>query len=171
MTSVLKVDNIQNSSGTSAISIDSGGRPLIANGKVPCFHVYRAASQSLASGALTTVIYDSNHFLHDWTLDTTTGILTAGSNAGGIYMLKARGRINTGTDNNVSFRMALNGTNIQSAFCYSEYYQQLEVAMLYEISAGDTMSTNTYHNTGTTETIGGADNGYHAHFFGFRISG
>ena len=167
----LDVGTIRDAAGTNtAITIDSGGRPLIANGKVPCFHVYLAGTQSLSNGAITTVIYDSNHFLHDWTLNTTTGILTAGSNAGGIYMLKARGRINTPTDNNTSLRMALNGTNIQSAFMRSEYYGQMEVAMLYEISAGDTMSINTYHNTGSTETIGGADNGYHSHFFGFRIS-
>lgn len=171
MTSVLKVDNIQNSSGTSAMSIDSGGRPLIPNGKVPCFHVYRSTTQALTSGVQQTIIYDSNHFLHDWTLNTTTGILTASSNAAGIYMLKARGRINTATDNNASLRLAVNSTNIQSAFCFSEYYQQLEVAMLYEISAGDTVSINMYHTTGSSDTVGGADNGYHAHFFGFRISG
>lgn len=171
MTSVLKVDNIQNSSGTSAISIDSGGRPLIANGKVPCFHVYRSTNQSLSGSTVTTVIYDANHFLHDWTLNTSTGVLTAGSNAGGIYMLKARGRINTSTANYASIRIALNGTNIQSAFLNNEYYDQMEVAMLYEVSAGDTMSVDMYHTASSSQTIGGADQGYHAHFFGFRISG
>lgn len=167
----LDVGTIRDASGTTtAMTIDSGGRPLIANGKVPCFHVYRSTTQSLTSGTATTVIFNSNHFLHDWTLNTTTGILTAGSNAAGIYMLKARGRINTATDNNVSLRMALNSTNIQSAFCYSEYYQQLEVAMLYEVSAGDTMYIEMYHTTGSSESIGGDDQGYHAHFFGHRIS-
>jgi hypothetical protein len=167
----LDVGTIRDAAGTNtAMTIDSGGRPLIANGKVPCFHVYRSTSQSLTSGAVTTIIYDSNHFLHDWTLNTTTGVLTAGSNAAGIYMLKARGRINTQTDNFASIKMLLNGTNIQSAFLNNEYFDQMEVAMLYEISAGDTMSITMYHTSGSADTVGGFDGGYHAHFFGFRIS-
>ena len=170
MASILGVETLQHTNGTTAITIDSDGRPLIPNGKVPCFHVYRSTNQSLTGSLVTTVIYDANHFLHDWTLNTSTGVLTAGSNAGGIYMLKARGRINTSTAATASIRMALNGTNIQSAFLNNEYYDQMEVAMLYEVSAGDTMSVDMYHTASSSQTIGGADQGYHAHFFGYRIS-
>ena len=170
MTSVLKVDTIQSSGGTTGLTIDSSGRPLVANGKVPCFHVYRSSNQTLSSGTDTTVVYNANHFIHGWTLNTSTGVLTAGSGAGGIYMLTCRGRINTSVDSNTSMKMYIGSTAIQSAYQYSEYYDQMEISTLYEVSAGDTMKVDMAQNTGADRTIGNADNGYHTHFFGCRIS-
>lgn len=171
MASIIGVETLQHTNGTTAITIDSSGSPLIPNGKVPCFHVYRSDNQTVSTGTDTTVVYNANHFLHNWTLNASTGVVTAGSGAGGIYMLKARGRINTAVDNNTSLKMFLGSTGIQSAYQYSEYYDQMEIAMLYEISAGDTMHIKIAQNTGADRTIGSFDFGYHNHFFGYRISG
>ena len=48
MTSILKVDNIQNSSGTSALSIDSSGR--MTTPARPAFHAHRTSTLSLTGG-------------------------------------------------------------------------------------------------------------------------
>ena len=171
MTSILKVSEIQDpTNSNTALTIDSSGRPLIANGKVPCFHVYRSTNQTITTATVTDVVYNANHFLHDWTLNTSTGVLTAGSNAGGIYMLHTGGRINTASDGEAHIKLLLNSTSIQAAYQNNEYYDFMTISMLYEITAGDTLKTQIYHNTGTDRTVGNIDNGYHLHFFGHRIS-
>ena len=53
MTSVLKVDNIQNSSGTSAISIDTSGR--ITKSNQPRFYGKKSADVVLTRGTYTKV--------------------------------------------------------------------------------------------------------------------
>ena len=174
MTSVLKVDTIQSSGGTTGLTIDSNGRPLIPNGKVPCFHVYRSNNQTISNSTQTTLIYNANFFLHDWTLDTSTGILTAGSAAAGIYALTSRARISTSADGDTNLKMHLNGSgnaeSIESMYQRAEYYDQMTCTTLYEISAGDNLRCSTYHNTGSDRTTGNFDSGYHTHFFGYRIS-
>jgi len=175
MTSILKVSEIQApSNGNTALSIDSGGRPLIANGKVPCFHVYRSDNQTLSTNTQTVIVYNANFFLHDWTLDTSTGILTAGSAAAGIYALTSRARISTSVDGNTNLKIHLNGSGnsegIESMYQYAEYYDQMTCTTLYEISAGDNLRCSTYQATGSDRTTGNFDSGYHTHFFGYRVS-
>jgi len=57
MTSVLKVDNIQNSSGTSAMSIDGSGRILTP--ARPAFSATSSGGFNITSGTIT---YDSEEF-------------------------------------------------------------------------------------------------------------
>ena len=54
MTSILKVDNIQNASGTSALSIDSSG--IVAQSAKPSFFAYGSSEtwQSVSSGGIVT---------------------------------------------------------------------------------------------------------------------
>ena len=175
MSSILKVSEIQDpTNGNSALTIDSGGRPLIPNGKVPCFHVYRSDNQSVSNQTQTVIVYNANFFLHDWTLDTSTGILTAGSAAAGIYMLTSRARISTSTDGNTNLKIHLNGSgnseSIESMYQYAEYYDQMTCTTLYEIAAGDNLRSSIYQDTGSSRTTGNFDAGYHTHFFGYRIS-
>ena len=174
MTSTIKVDTIQNSAGTTGISIDSSGQASIPKAKLPSFHIYRNSYQSVATATETTILFDSNYFLYGWTLDTSTGILTAGSDAAGIYSIHAVARANTGVDNNANIKLMLNGTaeanGIGSQYCYSEYYQGLNIDVLYEISAGDTLRLRATQNTGSAVNFGGQDAGNNVRLHGFRIS-
>ena len=76
MTSILKVDNIQNSSGTSALSIDSSG--IVKRNVIPSFQVRgRAVSTSLTAA-------DTNFdYITSWTTTDfdTGGLLNAGGYA------------------------------------------------------------------------------------------
>lgn len=79
MTSIIKVDNIKNSSGTGAISIDSSGSVSFPNTVVPAFHVtyadgvtctasgtyYPFTSPSISNGFNNGSHYDltNNYFL------------------------------------------------------------------------------------------------------------
>ena len=174
MSSVIKVNEIQNISGTTALSIDSSGQPTFAKAKVPSFHVYIANGQTVAHGTPTDILFDSNHFLYGWTLDTSTGILTASADAAGVYQLHATSRANTSTDNNTSMKILLSGSSdsngIGSQYCYSEYYQGMDINVLYEISAGDTLRMRVSQSTGSGVVFGAFDAGYVTRFHGFRVS-
>ena len=74
MTSIIKVNNIQNSSGTSAMTINSGGVVLTPNR--PCFHVEKNADQSISDASIEVV-----------TFETTTDGANSGQviNKGGLF--------------------------------------------------------------------------------------
>lgn len=85
MTGVLKVDSIQNSSGTSAMTIDSSGNVNIPNrlttGTIPAFHVYGdpSAGWSATTGGWrdVTSLLDQVSFNDGSHYSTSTGLFTA----------------------------------------------------------------------------------------------
>ena len=56
MTSVLKVDTIQSSGGTTGLTINSGG--IITPSQQPIFHVTKSADQSLTDATTTLITFD-----------------------------------------------------------------------------------------------------------------
>ena len=74
MTSILKLDNIQNASGTSAISIDSGGRILTP--ARPAWSAYLSIQQSTTDYTIAAPVpFDTEDFDigGNLTVDTTNG--------------------------------------------------------------------------------------------------
>ena len=80
MTSVLKVDNIQNSSGTDAISIDSSGRV-----KQPNLVAFKAGRSGGTVGVNTNIVFDYEYYNNGNHYSTTTGKFTAPVD--GVYVL------------------------------------------------------------------------------------
>lgn len=171
MTGILKVDTIQSSGGTTAMTIDSSGRPLAANGKVPCFHVSRVdPRQTITQNTAATVAFNANDFLHGWTL-ANTGVLTCGSGAGGIYSITFRCRINSGTDGNWYGRILKNDASLAAEYMQNEYFEYCNIAILAAIAAGDTVHAVVYQNIAAiNDTIGGTDIGPNCHMYAHRIS-
>ena len=171
MTGILKVDQIQNNTGTEAINIDANGRPLIPNGKVPCFHVSRVdPRQTIAQATADTVIFNATDFMHGWTM--SSGILTCGSGSGGIYSINFRVRINSGTDGNWYARIMKNGGSLVGEYMQNEYYEYANVATHASIGDGYTINATVYQNIAAiTNTIGGTDLGPNCYMYAHRISG
>ena len=170
MTGILKVDQIQNNTGTEAINIDANGRPLIPNGKVPCFSVSLAGNQTIAQATAATVVFDTTAFMHGWTM--SSGVITCGSGAGGIYDINFRVRINSGTDGNWYARIQKNGGSLVGEYMQNEYYEYANVATLAEIADGDYLNAVVYQNIATfSGTIGGTDLGPNCYMYAHRISG
>ena len=170
MTGILKVDQIQNNTGTEAINIDANGRPLIPNGKVPCFNVSLAAYQTITQATAATVLFDTTNFMHGWTM--SSGILTCGSGSGGIYDINFRVRINSGTDGNWYARIMKNGGSLVGEYMQNEYFEYANVATLASIADGDTINATVYQNIATVNnTIGGSDLGPNCYMYAHRISG
>lgn len=170
MTSILKVNNIQNSSGTNAITIDSGGRATFPKTKVPSFHVYRTTGLQVANATFYTIPFDANEFIHDWTLNTSTGVLTCGTDASGIYSLTAQCRLETGNDFNARLHLRLNGSDIMTSYMRNEYYDKFQVHTLVEINSGDELKVIFRQDSGSNVSVGSTDGGNSNTFFGFRIS-
>ena len=165
------VNNIHNKAGTQAMSIDGSGRPLILNGKVPCFHVYMSGNQTITQATAATVVFNANDFLHGWSL-ASDGVLTCGSGAGGIYIINFRVRINSGSDGNWYARIQKNGNSLVGEYMQNEYYEYANVATLAEIADADTIKAIVYQNIGTiSNTIGGNDLGPNCYMYAHRISG
>ena len=76
MTSVLKVDTIQNSTGTDALSIDSNGYVTTANR--PAFNVYRTTQGTEGNYTTPTLVeFEAKRFDTTNSFDLTTSSFTA----------------------------------------------------------------------------------------------
>lgn len=170
MSSKLGVQNIAHTNGTNAMTIDSGGRATFPKTKVPSFHVYRTSQVSVANATFYTIPFDANEFIHDWSLNTSTGILTCGADSAGIYSLTTQCRLESGSDFNARLSLRLNGTNIMTSYMRNEYYDKFQVHTLIEISVGDELSVVFRQDSGGAVNSGTVDGGNNNTFFGFRIS-
>lgn len=169
MTSILKVDNIQNASGTSGLSINSSG--VITPSVKHAFYMYRSTSQTInhASG-FNLIQFDATRINEG--NGVTTGAsarYTVPSGADGIYVLHAKGRLESGTDGNASIAMRLNGTAIATTYYYHEYYDGMSVNMLRNLSAGDYVDVGMTNSIGVNVNVGGADAGDVLYFHGYRL--
>lgn len=173
--STLKVGTIQDhANSNTAISIDSSGRATFAKARVPSFHVYKSDNLTLANVTETQVPFNANYFLNDWTV-SGSGDLTCGSGAGGIYMIHCGARINTSGDGNCSLKIKLNGTvdathGRGSQYCYSEYYQGMDITTMLDLSDGDVLRMYLTQGTGDTRTAGSNDCGFHLKMMAYRVS-
>ena len=168
------VTTIKSDATTTAMSIDNSGRATFAKAKTPSFHVYKSDNLTVSHATETQVPFNANYFIYDWTVNGS-GDLTCGTGAGGIYMIHCGARINTSADNNVSLKLKLNGTvdathGVGSQYCYSEYYQGLDITTMLELSAGDVLRMYVYQSSGSDRTAGNFDCGYHLKMMAYRVS-
>ena len=168
--STLKVGAIQSTTGNAAMTVDNGGRATFLKTKVPSFHVYRTTGLQVADATFFTIPFDANEFIYDWTLNTSTGVLTCGSDASGIYSLTAQCRLETGSDFNARLHLRLNGSDIMTSYMRNEYYDKFQVHTLVEINAGDELTVRFRQDSGNNVSVGSTDGGNNNTFFGFRIS-
>ena len=175
ITSTAQIGTIKDAAGNAtAMSIDSSGRPSFAKAKTPSFHVYKSDNLTVANSTETQVPFNANYFMYDWTLNGS-GDLTCGTGAGGIYMIHCGARINTSADGNCALKLKLNGTvdathGRGSQYCYTEYYQGLDVTTMLELSAGDVLRMYLIQTTGDTRTAGNNDCGFHLKMMAYRVS-
>lgn len=152
MTSVLKVDNIQNSSGTSALSVDSSGNvsatTYVKQSAIPAFFA-RSSTSTYPTGSGTAAFNDVTSvgcFNQGGHYSTSTYKFTAPVD--GIYSFACQLYSNNETqaviywyiNNNAVAGTQVNGTNDQSA------YEGMEMAVTFKLTANDTV--HVHANTG-----------------------
>ena len=103
MSSILKVDTIQNTGGTTGLTIDSAGR---VDAKVPMFHATRSANVTSASPYVPiydTVVYDTDSWY-----STSNGRYTP-QKAGYYYFMGQWSLASTNTAHYISISLRKNG--------------------------------------------------------------
>jgi len=138
MSSILKVDTIQNTGGTTGLTIDSSGRVL--NPNVIAWFVNKTSSQT-ASGADELVTWNTV------TLNQGSGFQTSGGNANkfvapvhGIYF--SGGTFLTPSDTNTNDIMVKHNstTVIRTRNSQSSGHKSYNFTWVGEMDAGDTLS-------------------------------
>ena len=140
MSSILKVDTIQNTGGTTGLTIDSGGRVLAP--QVPAFSAYRDAGDV---GTNTVYIFNGVHFNNGGHYSTSTGRFTAPCN--GIYqistMLMCR---DNAAYNNKYYEITIDGSSykrIYSANGGSGTHHTWNHTSLFNLTAGQYVDVRT----------------------------
>lgn len=102
MTSILKVDNIQNASGTSAISIDSSG--YVSNPKRVLFSVRQstngATNQNYTTGVVDVNVFDTTEFNIGNAVSISSGVATFTAPIAGYYQFNWMVKFQTTTTQN-----------------------------------------------------------------------
>ena len=165
----VKTDTIKDQTGTTAMTINSAG--IVTTGVKHAFYMYRSTSQSITSGSGFNLIQFDATRVNEGS-GVTTGAsarYTVPANAGGIFVLHAFGRLETGTDGNASVQMRLNGTAIGTAYYYNSYYDGFNISLIRNLSAGDYIDMGITNSVGVTVNVGGADAGDSTYCWGYRL--
>ena len=189
--STLKVGAIQSTTGNAAITVPNAGGIGVASIKSTtgnnaltvaadgvmttsvkhAFYMYRSSFQNInhATG-FNLIQFDATRINegNGVTLGSSARY-TVPSGADGIYVLHAKGRLESGTDGNASIQMRLNGTAIATTYYYHEYYDGMSVNMLRNLSAGDYVDVGITNSIGVNVNVGGADAGDVLYFHGYRL--
>ena len=156
MTSIIKVDNIQNSGGTAALSIDSTGR--VFEPAKPFIQLFRNVNASYSQDSIITGfrVNDSRGI----TYNDTTGIITVP--VGGLYMIGFHAIQST----TAGIMLVIEGTEIYrisyAAAGTSEAWSKAGGDGLFQLNADDEIqfkavnsTVSLYGDTGNV-TVGGA---------------
>jgi len=151
MTSILKVDNIQNSSGTSAISIDSSG--IVSTGQLQYITLLRNAEVTYSAGATIT----------DWRLADSNGITESSGvctvSVGGVYLIS----ISVISDATNGIEFYVNSTKqfrpSYSATGSGEAWSTIANCFAWSLSASDTVEfkaqgSMAIYGTSDSSTVG-----------------
>lgn len=164
MTSILKVDNIQNASGTSALSIDSSGRVITQSN--PAFRAEKRAShQTVDDGVTTKITFEHSAF------DTGSNYDTANSKyvipISGIYHFNVlcRGIADGGTLDNIILYLYVNGSKhtdiIQMNLAANQFNNS-------HVGGGCTVSLTASDYVEIFGSISGNNRAFHKHDSGHR---
>ena len=154
--SVLKVDQIQNTGGTTALTINNNGFVIP---KAVAFSVYKSGNQSMSSGTWTEVTWDTEEF------DTAGFFNTSNSRfepqIAGYYQINFSINQSTGTGNAILARLMKNGSTYRfGSYHYHssseiDDYQQWASMMVYMNGSSDYLTVDAF-GIGLTTVNGGS---------------
>lgn len=171
MVSIIKVNEIQNQSGTSAMTIDSSGR--VTRSVLPAWRVGLANNQSETTSGDHVVEFDTdnaeNCFLQGGCTHSS-GVITVP--IAGLYFLSSTIRFNNVTSTNfVIVKLQKNGvtTGLSDAYALSDdhgsSYESVMTTDLFQCEAGDELRVQVNVQSDTSWHLS-ADN---CHFNGFMV--
>ena len=169
MASILKVNEIQHSGGTSALSLSSAG--VLTTGVKHAFYMYQSSAQQINHAAGPTLVQFDAQRINEGNGVTlgSSAKYTVPTGADGMYVLHGHARLNSGNDGNASVGLFVNGSGVVTAYYYNEYYEGHNITTLQNLSAGDYVEMKIANSTGGNLNIGQADAGDTTFMWGYRL--
>ena len=184
MSSILKVDNIQDSGGNSYLSSDGSGTFTTSNlgiANTPAFGASQSGTQSISNGGFVKVTLDTENWDTDSAFDSSTNYrFTVPSGEGGKYLFNYGGYLVTMTTNGY-FQLQLykNGSQLresaQRAYMSSTNSASMSIvgSITTLLSAGDYIEFYVIQDNsdggGGSRTL--SDANYKPFFTGFKLIG
>jgi len=184
MSSILKVDNIQDSGGNSYLSSDGSGTFTTSNlgiANTPAFGASQSGTQSISNGGFVKVTLDTENWDTDSAFDSSTNYrFTVPSGEGGKYLFNYGGYLVTMTTNGY-FQLQLykNGSQLresaQRAYMSSTNSASMSIvgSITTLLSAGDYIEFYVIQDNsdggGGSRTLG--DSNYKAFLTGMKVIG
>jgi hypothetical protein len=189
MTSILKVDTIQDQAGNNiinessdtitigasgdTITIPSGASMTVPNGGLsgqnyPAFHANRTSAQTIANSTNTTIIFDTESFDTDSAYDTATGIFTVPTGKDGKYVIYAAYRWQSTATFSYNLKLFINTVEFTNASGgnNSSYNSNL-LFVVADLSAGDDLNVTAFQDSGGSVDLTGS--GITTYFGAYRI--
>ena len=160
MTSILKVNQIQNTAGTTALTVDSNGTVLMP--QKPAWRLGLDVAQSETTAGGHDVIFDKttgeNCFVQgDLTYTAATGILEVG--VAGVYQINSVLRVDDVGSGYIIMRILINNDNTGASETYSidgqpsSNYLTLTASDTFKLAAGDEIKIQLYVSTDTSWSV------------------
>ena len=172
MTSIIKVNEIQDAGGNTILSSNGTGTftsNLPSGANTPAFYVTPSSNQTCTNTAFTQLTFDTKVLDTDNAFNTGTSLFTVPSGKGGLYAFHGCARLPLSDGNEYTFTLFINGSNYERATSQimlgnnGSYYNQYTSAV--NLSSGDTVSLYLYiTSSGNKSTIAS-----YTYFSGYKI--
>jgi len=188
---ILKVSNIQTSSGSGTITIGQSGETvtvpsgatldmtnattsLNSNMKnIPAFEATKSVGQSIANNVTTKITFDGTAFDTDNAFNTTNSTFTVPTGKGGVYYLRGQARCPGADDGEVvQIHFKKNDTTISKSLerrdaSATNQHKKARTSILELLADGDVIDFYIYQNSGGSQTLLQTE----VSFEGFRLIG
>lgn len=149
--SEIKIDTIKNATGTAAMTIDSGGR--IFTPARPAFRAYRSINSNLTAGTAVTALFDTEDFDLGSNYNHSASVFTAP--VSGLYSFSVNlSYYLNGDSRQIEGRLRVNGTVVQTADSFiqrtssNNTHTTISITTLLNLTANDEVDVQ--HLTVTT---------------------
>ena len=193
MSSILKVDTIQDSSGNNIINESSNTITIGASGdttnivgtlqndgasiaNTPAWHAHLSSSYNVNNNTETAIPFDTEVVDTDSAYNTSNGKFTVPSGKGGKYYVYAQCMRNNFFNSRYLVKIRVGGTAKISAEDRNTdtggtTFQTVQVAGILDLSAGDEVDVSLYQDSGSSAGANGGSSSSKSHFMGYKLIG
>ena len=135
------------------------------------FHARLTSAQSIPTTTRTVIEFNTTLINTGSGYSTSTDDFTVPSGQGGLYLFGAQARVETSESlTAVYLTLVINSTAVASNWYSNTYYESGNLTYLANLSAGDVVEVDFYHNASGTKEIGTADPGHLTYFWGVKLA-
>jgi len=123
----------------------------------PNFYAYRSSNFSVDSGTQTQIIFNAELYDTDNAFNTATGEFTVPSGKGGKYFIFLGTRKSNFNSSRFYMQLRVNGSNyltMENSYSGNSYVG-VNGSTVRDLSVGDVISADVYHNSGSTDSFTG----------------